>query len=86
MSQEFDDFKAKLEAQSLALDGVKTNVAGIATDVAYLKTLTSENPGGLSAEQVAELSGLADQLSAKIDEIGATTAQLDADTDSGAGE
>ena len=76
----FEEFKAQLEAQSAGLDAINVSITGIAADVTYLKTLASQNPNGLTAEQVSQLSVIADSLTTKINEIGATTASLDAAT------
>lgn len=99
MAETFEDFKAKLIAQGQTINGIKTSVASIATnvegvkkDVVYLKDLAASNPGGFTAEQVADLSSVLAQtdeslvgVGASVEEVQASTAELDAETDSETG-
>jgi len=85
MSAATDAIKEKLAAQSQALDTVSTNVTGIAGDVTFLKQKLSDLSNGATAAEIAELSGLVDGVSTKVDAIGAATASLDAETDPNAG-
>lgn len=85
MSQ-LSDLKEKLAAQGTALDGISTNVTGIGADVAALKAKITELLGNADAAVAAalnELSPLVDNVSTKVDAIGAITASLDAETDPG---
>lgn len=86
MSQEFDDLKAKVQAQRAVLDTVSTNVTGIGKDVDFLKKkiedLTQAGDGGATKEELQELSELVDGTSAKITAINDATKQLDDSTDS----
>jgi hypothetical protein len=85
MGQEFDNLKAKVEAQSGVLDTVGVAVGGIAQDVAFLKSKLADLSGGATAAQIADLSSLVDGTSAKLDAINTATATLDAETDPNAG-
>lgn len=83
MAQSIQELKDQIAAQSSALDNVSTNVAGIQADVTALKAKIDElNAGGDAAvaAALAELSPLVDGVGSKIDAIGATTADLDAQT------
>lgn len=82
MSQAVDDLKAKIQAQSDALDGVSTSVSGVSADVAFLKDKLSQLPDGASAAEIAELSSLVDGLGEKVTAIGTAASDLDASTDS----
>lgn len=82
MSQAVDDLKAKIQAQSDALDAVSTSVAGVAADVAFLKDKLSQLPDGATAEEIAEISDLLTGLGDKVTAIGTAAADLDAETDS----
>lgn len=81
MSQVIDDLKAKVSAQSTALDNIGTSVTGIQADVAALKQKIADLSNGATPEEIAELSTLVDGVGSKIDAIGTTTASLDAETD-----
>lgn len=76
------DLKDKVAAQSTALETVSTNVDGIKKDVTFLKDKLAGLEGGATAEEIAEVSTLVDDVSTKIDAIGAATATLDSETDS----
>lgn len=83
MEEVLKELKDKLAAQNTALDTVSTNVAGVKKDVDFLKQQLADKDG-LTKAEVDELRGVLDGTSAKIDAIGAATASLDAETDSGA--
>lgn len=82
MEDVLKELKDKLAAQNTALDTVSTNVAGVKKDVDFLKQQLADKDG-LTKAEVDELRGVLDGTSAKIDAIGAATASLDAETDSG---
>ena len=75
------DLKDKVAAQGAALDTISTSVTGIQADVTALKAKIDSLSGGATAAEIAELSALVDGVSGKIDVIGTTTADLDAQTD-----
>lgn len=68
MSKELDDLNAKLDRQDAA-------IAGITTDITWLKAKVDANPGGLSAAEVAQISTRLDASAAKLE-------ALDSETDS----
>lgn len=78
-----NDLKDKVAAQGTVLDSISTSVAGIQKDVKFLKEKLTGLEGGATAAEVAEVTALVDGVSSKINDIGATTAALDAETDSG---
>lgn len=80
MSAEFDALKAKVTAQSTALDTIGTNITGISGDVATLKAKILALENGATPDQIAELGTIVDGMGTKIDAIGTTTAALDAET------
>lgn len=81
MSDIINSLKAKVAAQSAALDTVSTNVTGIAGDVIFLKQKLADLAGGATAAEIAELEASVDGVSTKLDAIGTATASLDAETD-----
>ena len=77
-----DDLKAKLALSNQKIDILSTATDGVAQDVAHLKTLVGQNPGGIDAAGVAELSLLLDAQDEKLNTAATKMTALDAETDS----
>jgi hypothetical protein len=80
-----EDIKAKLAISDQKIDILVTATDGVAQDVAHLKELVSQNPGGINAAGVAELSALIDAQDQKLATAGSKLQALDAETDPSAG-
>lgn len=81
--------EAKVDAQASTLDVVTTNLTGIGQDITFLKEKLAGLPDGATATEVAEVSALVGNVSAKFDAMGekitalsAATKELDDSTDS----
>lgn len=66
---------ATFEETIAKLDRIEASHAGIKEDIAYLKTLAEQNPGGFTAAQVEELN-------ARLDSVESGLAATDSETDS----
>lgn len=87
MAETFESIKAKQEATLAALTSISGSVTGIGTDVTDLKKQIADLQAGgtITQAQLDELGAAADSISQKVAEIGATTADLDAQTPGGTG-
>ena len=77
-----EDIKAKLVLSNEKIAILTTATDGVAQDVAHLKRIISENPGGIDAAGVAEISALLDDQHSQITTAAEKIQALDAETDS----
>ena len=83
MGDVLNDLKGKIEAQNAKIEETNTAVAGVAGDVKSLKEkIDAGLEGELNAEEVAELSGLVDGVTSKLDALASATKALDEETPS----
>lgn len=80
MAENFDQLKAKVEAQTAQLDTINTGVTGITDDIAYLKEQLAGLENGATAEQIAELSAIVDGANSRLTTLGTQLSDLDAQT------